>query len=291
MALGTMMDGAAPTKAGRRLLRREGPAGPVAAALLLVAGCAAPAQTEGDAASEADARAARRVAIEVDDPSRGLPCRVAYWGDDGTRRVLWRARFEEGFCRRKAAETQNVLRAQGWACQPDPAVGGAADDGFQVVAAWRCERDFAIADLQPPAPSPPPPRPDRLSQPSPLFDDPALKATVERDLAAIGHALGEAVEAARGDLDGDGVEDAVVALTRQLGERRRQRLVMAYLRNDDDYHLVDVHILGAEGESDDVALAIRDGAVQLAECCDEATRPVLLALRDRKLARVDGDRP
>ena len=49
----------------------------------------------------------RRVAIEVQDPSRDAPCEVVYWKDTeepGVRSVLWRAQTDAGYCAQKAEE-------------------------------------------------------------------------------------------------------------------------------------------------------------------------------------------
>lgn len=244
----------------------------------------------------------KRIEIERDDPEKDLPCNVVYRPDSGIREVIWRARYEEGFCQRKADESRSLLESQGWVCRVDRPDNRSRpykpDRGQTVVKAWHCEQGVepVIAERasQPPIPTARPEgassRPDRLG-------DPTLWTVVEKDLAAIGRPIdgpSTTATAAEGDLDDDGKSDAVVILTRKLDRQRSDRMVMAYLRHNQTYNLVDVHLslVDQEPKADDLAVDIENGVVRLSNCCDDAAEPTTFILRDRKLTNRDNiDRP
>lgn len=237
----------------------------------------------------------RLIEIEVDDLDTGLPCSVVDRPDADTRDVLWRAQFEAGFCHRKAEETRLILQDQGWACRPQNAderedfarqASTRSKDAPTVVAAWSCVAGLAPIErsisTRPPVPSA---RPAPSESRAAFWDDRLLRSAVERDLASIGQDVigeGTAVDAALGDLDEDGVDDAIVALTRKTDRGAPHRLVMAYLQNGEAYNLVDVWILKAPADRDDrkLGLAIEDGKVRL----EDQAGPTVLVLNNRKLA-------
>jgi len=265
---------------------------------------------------------ARYLQIEVDNPNEALPCRVVDRPDAETREVIWRARYEVGFCREKAEETRIILESQGWACRPLSAQEQRGDERLQndvlsndrsIVAAWRClgglepvklttasEPSIPVvkpADLtrstDPAAPaSSTPTTSTKAALTEDILTDEALRATVEQDLKAIGqNVIDETtdVETALGDLNADEIDDAIVLLTRRDHPGRPHRLLMAYLDNEDGYRLVDVLVLDAEddGPEDELALAIEDGSIRIQTCCDPQQPPSILALTDRKLSYVD----
>ena len=281
----------------------------IAVAALGLGGCSlAQSDPDGRAQFSGSEDLVRHIRLEVDDPGRSLPCRVIDHPGAGAPKVLWRAEFEQGFCERKAEETLFLLRERGWACRAlDP------DDRPtpEVVAIWRCleglepvERQTALLPRVP-APRPtlqeasPPqetpsvqaaPRPEEVAPPP--ADGDLLDQAVERDLAAIGQDIvgdSSALATALGDLNDDGIEDAVVLLTRGADREVPQRMLMAYLRNDQDYTLVDVWILRPPGERQDdrLTLAIEDGKVQLGDCCDDRDGPTALVLDGRKLVHAE----
>lgn len=230
-----------------------------------------------------------RIEVETDDRENGLPCRVVYRPDADTKTILWSARFERGFCHRKAEETRLVLHAKGWACEPAVSEGALIHRN-EVVAAWHCEKASETTGI---SNQDWPPRPSTRPQDGPgaigRLTNPTLRSAVERDLVAMGNAVaGQSTLSATadGDLNKDGLQDAVVVLSHQNDRRGRQRLVMAYLGDGKAYHLVDVKItLIKEQEAvGNVAVEIDDGVIELTTCCDVESESIVLALRDRKLA-------
>lgn len=240
----------------------------------------------------------RHIEIEVDDLERGLPCRVIDREPPDSGNILWHANFEEGFCRRKAEETRFILQAQGWACRPESADErrDRAARRFAppfIVAAWRCLE--GVQPLQQLTNRPPLPtaRPSAENPAATVWGNELLRAAVRRDLAVIGQdKIGDqtAVDAALGDLNSDGIEDAIVILTRKTGGAAPHRMLMAYLQNGEAYNLVDVWILMTPDgqDSDEFDLTIKDGAVHLSHCCEDQIDPTILILDDRKLAYANG---
>lgn len=260
----------------------------------------------------------RYLEIEVDHLPSGLPCKVVDRPDLDTRRILWRAAYEPDFCNRKAEETRLLLEARGWACwlqgpdeRPELARTRAerTSNPPHVVAAWRClggpdapepvvaarsvDRTIAAQSVaaRPPVPAARPAV--EKQQSSRPLESGVLRDAVEKDLAAIGQDMrgdGTAVDAALGDLNDDGVQDAIVVFTQRAGQRRQHRLLMAYLQSRETYSLVDVFVLKSEEDAAEkrLAVAIEDGAVRLDYCCDQEVTPTVLVLDRRKLAPIQG---
>lgn len=263
------------------------------AVILAITGCSFTPDDPANVAAER--KLTRHIEIEVEDLDRGLPCRVVDRRAPDARDVLWSAEYEAGFCRQKAEETRHVLQARGWACRPEsaderrkPTLRPASPP--YIVAAWRC-----LEGLRPLqrliAASPPKPtlRPDEQRSPEVLFGNELLRAAVVDDLSVIGqNGIGDGtiVDAALGDLDRDGIEDAIVVLKRGAAHH----MLMAYLQNGEAYNLVDVMILKASDTpgDDKIDLTIKDGAVHLGNCCEGQTGPTVLKLDNRKLAYADG---
>ena len=242
--------------------------------------------------------ASRIIEIEIDHPGQDLPCKVIYRPASDKKEVLWRARFEKGFCHRKADEARILLESSGWTCRSehpdDRAKSGRSALAPNIVMAWHCEQDLkatvAEHDSLPPVPAA---RPERvLNQPEKLGDS-SLRAVVEGDLTTIGRSIADpstTLAAALGDLNNDGLDDAIVVLTRKLDPQRWDRLVMAYLRNDETYHLVDAQIspVDQNPRADELAIDIDDhGVVRLKSCCSDAVEPTTIVLQDRKLTYSD----
>ncbi len=236
----------------------------------------------------ADPEKSVRVEIETDDQERNLPCRVVFWPDEKTRNVLWRAQFEEGFCDRKAEETRNVLNAKGWACSTQPLDGKYAERIY-VTASWRCIKQQQLATNKtengPPIPQA---RPKQRGETRDFFDDPKLEAAVRSDLSStIQKVAGQSTLSAvsRGDIDGNGLNDAIVVLTNRNNQGRKNHLVMAYLGDGEAYNLTDIHVTPGNrtGPNDDLIVAIDEGLIELSICCAPEFRPILLAFRDREL--------
>lgn len=276
----------------------------MAVAALALAGCGFGASSPSDPRDLGEQQAAaRHIEIEVADLETGLPCRVVDRPNATSRNILWRAEFEEDFCRRKAEETRLLLQDRGWACRRQnaderqdlvQATTTRSDERSHLVAAWRCveglppiERTVAV---HPPVPSAKPDRPERRSA---SWDDELLQEAVEGDLATIGREVIDdetAIDTALGDLNDDGSDDAIVILTRDADRGPSHRMLMAYLRSGDAYNLVDVWVLDAPaaGAQGDLTLAIENGRVRLETCCEAKQDPTVLILADRKLAYAQG---
>lgn len=262
---------------------------------LLVQGCSFPADFLDSRDNESPATdTARRIEVEIHDPERGLPCSVVYRPDSSTKEVLWHARFEKGFCHKKADEARFILETRGWACQieapDDRSKPGLPDRGQNVVAAWRCEQGTEAPAVKRVVSRPALPAAGHDNARSPLDQpaDPALRAVIEEDLATRNQTIfsrSEVAAVAYGDLDQDDQTDAVVVLTHESDRQRQHRIVMAYLGNDQTYHLADVQILPAptRRNTGDLTVDIEDGAIRLTACCGNGAEPTILALRDREL--------
>lgn len=269
-----------------------------ATATLAIAGCSLVQSPEVDIAAERNLT--RHIEIEVDDLERGLPCNVVDRRTPDARNILWRAEFEEGFCRQKAEETRLVLQAQGWACRPTSAderrdLATRPSNPPFVVAAWRCLKGLKprpqLTSDRPPVPAA---RPIAQRNPATSWGNEPLRAAVKRDLSAIGQDVigGETiVDAELGDLNDDGIDDAVVILTRETKRGAPHRMLMAYLQDTEAYSLVDVWVLKTSDDQGDgkLDLVIEDGAVHLGNCCEDQSGPTILVLDNRKLAYAHGN--
>ncbi|MGI9494271.1 MAG: hypothetical protein ACR2QF_17910 [Geminicoccaceae bacterium] len=101
--------------------------------------------------------------------------------------------------------------------------------------------------------------------------------------------------AAQGDLDGDGLSDAIVVLTNRSDQGLENHLVMAYLGDGQSYNLTDIQV--AQGQitqrqvtkepeaelRDHLVVDIDEGLIELSVCCAQNVRPIFLAFRDREL--------
>ena len=267
-----------------------------AAATLALTSCSFDQSSEVDIAAER--KLTRSIEIEVGDLERGLPCSVIDRRAPDARNVLWHAEFEEGFCHRKAEETRQILQARGWACRLESAderrepTVHPANPPF-VVAAWRCLDGLKpVQRLNAHRPPVPTARPVPHRNPALSWGSEALRAAVAQDLSTIGQdeiGAETIMGAALGDLDSDGIEDAIVLLTREATSGPPHRMLMAYLQNGEAYNLVDVWILKMSDnrEGDKLDLTIKDGAVHLGDCCRGETGPTVLVLDNRKLAHAD----
>jgi hypothetical protein len=247
--------------------------------------------------------AVRRVAVEAQDPDRGVPCEVVYWKDTeapGVRSVLWSAETDADFCARKAGELVETLEGGGWSC---------STAGEQPRAA---SREAPAAAPSPPAAAPSPPaaapsppadsaRPsvadDRPQPPAQGTDDSEAASSVRAALAPphgeaeadgdaaspAGTALDAIIEqnlvrlndgvdgrfaaeiAEYGDLDGDGRDDGLVFFTYESQRLGKARFVAAYLFDGDSYALAATKPLA--GSDDGVQSAeiesIEDGVISL----------------------------
>ena len=285
--------------------------------LIVPAGLAAASETRCVRGDDA----IRRVAIEVQDPSRDVPCEVVYWKDTevpGVRTVLWSAQTDAAFCARKAEELVDTLEGGGWSC---------AAAGGEPRAASR-EAPPPVAAPSPPADSTGPgageERPQAPSQDADSREDaPSMRAALapqegetEPDGDAIDAPAGTALDAIieqnlvrlndgvdgrfaaeiahYGDLDGDGLDDGLVFFTYESQRLGKARFVAAYLFDGESYALAatkplagsDDSVHSAEIESiDDGVISLRLNVLEPgdASCCPSGLRRQDLVLRDGQL--------
>jgi len=245
----------------------------------------------------------RRVVIEAQDPNRNVPCEVVYWKDTeqpGVRNVLWNARTDAAFCRRKADELVGRLEEVGWKCTPrgEPTEGAtgpspqsetppdtAQSAAEPNVAAARRPDDAGTgqpmaapdtptsakeatpavrAALAPQRPEGPPSL-GRTAAPPPAT---ALDAIIEQNLVRLNDGVDGKFAAEigdYGDLDGDGLDDGLVFFTYESERLGQARFIAAYLFDGDTYTLAATKPLA--GSDEDVQSAeiesIEDGAISL----------------------------
>jgi hypothetical protein len=60
--------------------------------------------------------AIRSVAVEYQEPSQHVPCKVVYHKPPHAPSVLWQAQAQAGFCEHRAKELVRTLERSGWSC-------------------------------------------------------------------------------------------------------------------------------------------------------------------------------
>jgi hypothetical protein len=275
----------------------------------------------------------RRVVVEAGNASTGLPCEVVYWKDTeapGVRRVLWNARSDANFCSEKAQGLVDKLGQSGWQCNADsgtevrsaePAPAPApsptqADTEAQVPATTPLDQSFdaatAPAEAAPqPAPSPSPAAEQQFAAVPPSQEPPvapsASNGNGDRRLVELDQVIAKNLESLNqsvdgdfvanigefGDLNRDGLDDAVVFFDYQSSTADFTQFVAAYLFNGEGYHLAatkpvggtDRNVRKVEIES------ISDGTIWLRQQLNDPTHPgasrATLVLRDGQLVEQD----
>lgn len=289
--------------------------------LILPAGAVAASETRCVRGDDA----IRRVAIEVQDPDRNVPCEVVYWKDTeepGVRSVLWSAQTDAGFCADKAEELVDRLRAAGWSCTvadeqprsasreapplptPDPPAGSAEpvvpEDRPQAPSSQGAESREAA----PPVREALAPQLGEAEPDADATDDrpaaTALDAIIEQNLVRLNDGVDgrfAAEIADYGDVDGDGLDDGLVFFTYESQRLGKARFVAAYLFDGESYALAATKPLA--GSDDNVHSAeiesIQDGVISLrlnvlepgdASCCPSGLRRQNLVLRGGQLVEA-----
>jgi len=254
---------------------RLGPALPAMLAIALA--LLEPARAAGsETAREFECRLAdlvRKIEVSRVIPERPLPCQVVYRKpveEPGVSRVLWDAANDSGYCERKARELAAKLEAGGWACTAPPPIG----DG-----AIGRPRDAAGAPAL----------------------EPALEQAVRRDLERLKTPGGKPVRAdvaARGDLDGDGDQDAVALITFDPDGPNRAQYLVAYLVTGGEFRSTASRFVGGRFREvyDGEVEGIENGAIMLnlrtfqpddASCCPSGSRRATFVLRNGELVRAE----
>lgn len=267
----------------------------------------------------------RRIVIEVGDLNTSLPCEVVYWKDQeapGERRVLWNARSDAAFCQSKAAGLADKLGGAGWNCAgggdptvqatttpaqpaqpsapapaptpaPAPALDAAATAGAATVPSQPVQpapapqpttgQDLQTAAVAPAAPAA-----------APEIDQ--LETVIQANLSSLNQSVDGDFKAEIGDfgdLDRDGIDDAVVFFNYESSTADFTQFVAAYLFNGESYHLAATKPVGGTDlavrkvEVDDII----DGSIQLRLVLNDASqgedRRAAMVLQDGQLVETE----
>lgn len=58
----------------------------------------------------------RRVEVASTNTTMAVPCKVQYFKEDGSTKILWNAQNDIAYCEAKAREFVQKLETLGWAC-------------------------------------------------------------------------------------------------------------------------------------------------------------------------------
>lgn len=181
----------------------------------------------------------RRIRVEVENPASGKPCELMYWADGDQSKagqLLWRAEHDATFCPRRLDTIVDKWVSEGWRCD-------AGEPGTAALDAPLTPEVETIEDQT--SPSEEARTVDGLAA-KPLIADRALEEVIAADAERIGEwmEVEPAIEiAARGDLNDDGNDDAVVFLAYQSDQAAYRQYLMSYLVGDGGYELASVKLL------------------------------------------------
>ncbi len=272
----------------------------------------------------------RRVIIEVGDLGTGLPCEVVYWKDSeapGVRRVLWNARSDAVFCETKAAGLVEKLNNSGWECEASGETAAvdqaaAAPQPFEPQAEGTAQNNTAPAldaatvgnDVRPTEPALSDPAatavaPDPLdtnstetaalapAAPSPTPEaSEQLQIVIAQNLDSLNQSVDgdfKAEVGQFGDLNADGLDDAVVFFNYESSTADFTQFVAAYLFNGESYHLAATKpVGGTERAVEKVEVEnIVDGSILLKLHLNDASqtenRSAAMTLKDGQLVEIE----
>ena len=183
----------------------------------------------------------RRIRIEVEDVTRGRPCQLIYWADGDQSKpgqLLWRAEHDATFCPQRLEVITRKWVGEGWHCE----ASGTQTAAVVTTPVARPESTEAVDQALA--------TPDARAEEGDLADavtpDPDLEAIIAADAERIGEWMDvePAIEiAARGDLNDDGSDDAVVFMAYQSEQSAYRQYLMGYLVADRGYELAGVKLL------------------------------------------------
>lgn len=274
----------------------------------------------------------RRVVIEVGDLATSLPCEVVYWKDTeapGVRRVLWNAKTDAGFCDDKAAGLVDKLATSGWQC--DLSGAGAPTEQAAVAPASQPAGTDSSADSESvssldaaapqPSATPLPSNATEGSSTTPSWADPAarsnetetaaiepaaappspviteqLRGVIAQNLESLNKSVDgdfEAEVGQFGDLNADGLDDAVVFFNYQSSNADYTQFVAAYLFNGDSYHLAATKPVGGTDraiekvEVEDIVNGSILLRLQLNDASQTEDRRAAMTLKDGQLIEIE----
>jgi hypothetical protein len=273
---------------------------------------------------------ARQVMIEVEDPAHGTPCDLLYWPDGDLSKpgeLLWRAEHDATFCPSRLDSIIEKWTSEGWQCGGDEARRAALEPEGEssservpeaIDAAPEALAEDDAADLPRQAAEAagvPPAAPatgadaagadaagedaaaqqNRAGEVGPSGDA-ALEAVVSADAERISEwmEVEPAIEiAARGDLNDDGTNDAVVVLAYQSDQTAYRQYLMSYLVADGGYELASVKLLaGIDPPAQARVDQIDDGVIWVTMGHGDGSSPAQIGFRlqDQQLIEIDAER-
>jgi hypothetical protein len=246
-------------------------------------------------------RLVRDVQVRFAQDADGLPCEVLWRSTVGAerRQLVWRSDSRLDFCTDKARALVHRLLDGGWRCE---SVAAAYASRSVLDQTARREPDEGEADAALPLDGQGAPSAGREEE-GPRPDLALLQAAVARDLERLqgltGSSAGrfEAHPARLGDLDGDGIEDAVALLTYRSPGAPPTLHLLAYRFDGQSFQPVARLALteAAQAEIGDIADGVIELLVPAAQpgdpaCCPSGRRPMSFVLRDHELVRLPQDR-
>ena len=251
--------------------------------------------------ADAEHGGARLIEILFSNLSAGQPCKVIYRPEsesDTLGTVAWQDLESTEVCTAKANEVVRQLLDDGWSC----AHSRKAESIVTLTIPNQATLD----------PKTPLRTTDEIDQRTnlgiyPNLDRPPddLVALVDADLNSLEARLDgslEAMIAGYGDLNEDGVDDALVLFSYQSPKPAVRQFLAAYMHDGETYRLTATKPIGSYTSDTTNAKvdAIDRGVVHLtlqsfepgdAYCCPSGQRPLTLALRDLEFVEVDANAP
>ena len=249
----------------------------------------------------------RDVQVRFARDADGLPCQVVWQSTVGAepRQLVWSSDSRLDFCTEKARALVHGLLDGGWWCESEVAAYASRSAPDQLA---RREPDEGEADAALPLDTGADPAgqgtPSARPEDGPRPDQALLQAAVARDLERLGGLTGSVagsfeVHTTRlGDLDGNGIEDAVALLTYRSPGALPSLHLLAYRFEGQSFQPVARLPLpeAADAEIGDVVDGVIDVLVHMAEpgdpaCCPSGRRHLRLVLRDPELVPLPEGRP
>ncbi|MGH6944204.1 MAG: hypothetical protein ACREH6_08300 [Geminicoccaceae bacterium] len=269
---------------------------------------------------------ARQIEVRLAADADRLPCEVVYT-KAGKSDVLWSADHELQFCRDKAVDLKDTLEKAGWSCglararAGGPGALGTAAQGAKAVGQRGEAAPQRPDTIEEERPETAPQRPDtapqraekadqgrhdgqvtrRAAAPAQRADEETLKAALARDLMRLeqlsSSPAGEfAVEDSKlGDLDRDGVEDAVVLMRYEGADAPGARYLVAYVFDGQTFRPAARARIAGDDIDGAAITRIENGSVQVllllhasggTDVSSSGVRRVTFALRDGALVEV-----
>ena len=254
----------------------------------------------------------RQVRVQLAQDADGLPCQVIWRDAAGAvgDQLVWRNDTQLEFCTHKARELVNQLVDEGWTCDAQVSASSARSAPRTSV---RLEPILPDADaalrLEPetgrPQPTAPPAQRTRETKAQP--DRAVLHAALARDIGRLDRLAArsgggfEVTTARLGDLNDDGIADAVALLTHRADGAPTYHL-LAYVFDGQTFRPVArLSLTEAHGGFTRAELeGIVDGVIEVLlhvpqrgdpQCCPSGRRRASFVLRHQQLVKAGKSRP